>query len=97
MEYVTGGSLQKVLSILGPLGEDGGRFFMGQMCEALGYMHEMGVAHRDLKPDNVLLDNHCNIKLGDFGFVSKNPVEKLKTVLGTKGFLPPEFLSKQLE
>lgn len=42
--------------------------------EGIAYLHENGVVHRDIKLDNILLDGHGNIKIGDFG-VSKKTID----------------------
>lgn len=39
-----------------------------ELCQAIKYLHNMQIAHRDLKCENILLDKHYHIKLGDFGF-----------------------------
>jgi serine/threonine protein kinase len=50
----------------------------------VGYLHEMGVVHRDLKLENVLLDEECRVKLGDLGFVREyEPGRLLETFCGT--------------
>lgn len=48
------------------------RFIMLQICSALGYLHSLQIMHRDVKPENVMIDpNTLNIKLIDFGFAKK--------------------------
>ena len=44
------------------------RYYFKQLVNALGYIHSSGYAHRDIKPDNILLDSNFNMKIADFGF-----------------------------
>jgi len=73
------------------MGEDAGKFFMGQMLDVLAYMQSKGVAHRDLKLENILVDDQLNIKLTDFGFASFKHINKLKTYTGTPTYMAPEI------
>ena len=70
IEYVNGGLLVEAVELLHNLGEDSGRFFLHQILDTLQYMHLNGVSHRDMKPENILVDEFLNIKIADFGFAS---------------------------
>ena len=65
------------------------RYFFKQMLDGIHHMHSKGIAHRDLKLENILLDENFNIKITDYGFVG--PIEGrdgsgfLHTRLGTRG------------
>lgn len=49
------------------LTEDEARFYIAEMILAIDSVHKMGYIHRDLKPDNILIDNEGHVKLSDFG------------------------------
>lgn len=57
MEYVPGGLLFDLCQVMGAMGENAGRFFISQLLNALDYMHIKRVVHRDLKLENVLVDD----------------------------------------
>jgi serine/threonine protein kinase len=67
MEYLIGGDLSSLLQVFGCFDEDMARFYIAETTLALNYLHENGVVHRDLKPDNILIDHTGHIKLTDFG------------------------------
>ena len=67
MEYLPGGDLMNLLIKKDILSEEESRFYMGEMILAIESVHKLNYIHRDLKPDNVLLDGGGHIKLTDFG------------------------------
>ncbi|XP_078531308.1 microtubule-associated serine/threonine-protein kinase 4 isoform X2 [Lissotriton helveticus] len=67
MEYVEGGDCATLLKNMGPLPVDMARMYFAETVLALEYLHNYGVVHRDLKPDNLLVTSLGHIKLTDFG------------------------------
>ena len=49
------------------LTEKAAKYLFKQIMQGMAYMHSIGVVHRDIKLDNIMLDGHGNIKIGDFG------------------------------
>lgn len=99
MEYLELGDLQDyVLNQSQPLPEFEAQHIMSQILEGLGLMHENGYAHRDLKPNNVLLrscpPNDWWVKIADFGISKRieDGLGKSTTMRGTFGYMAPELL-----
>ncbi|KAI9581146.1 serine/threonine-protein kinase greatwall isoform X1 [Glossina fuscipes] len=67
MEYMVGGDLKSLLAMYGYFDEPAARFYVAEVTLALQYLHEHGIVHRDIKPDNMLLSATGHIKLTDFG------------------------------
>ncbi|PWN34454.1 uncharacterized protein FA14DRAFT_148864 [Meira miltonrushii] len=67
MEYLPGGDLANLVKALGTLSEDWTRQFVAEVVNGLEMLHAQGVVHRDMKPDNLLIDQKGHLKLTDFG------------------------------
>lgn len=76
--------------VMGSQGEEAGKFFLHQLIDALGYLHDRNVIHRDLKLENLLIDADLNIKIVDFGFAVKGNISQLKNSVGTPSYAAPE-------
>lgn len=73
------------------MGEDGGRFFMMQLIESVEYMHNLRCVHRDLKLENILVDENLNLKVADFGFAVYKSIDSLNSYRGTMTYMAPEI------
>jgi len=91
MEYVAGGLLFDLCQTMGAMGEDAGRFFMNQLVNSLDYMHNLRCVHRDLKLENILVDDQLNLKIADFGFACYKSIDQLKSYRGTMTYMAPEI------
>ncbi len=80
-----------VCQTLGGMGETCGRFFLTQMLDVIEYMHGKGVVHRDLKLENILVDDDMSLKVADFGFATFRKVTALKSYRGTMTYMAPEI------
>ena len=67
MEFLSGGDLMTLLMRKDILSEEESRFYIAEVILAIESVHKLNYIHRDLKPDNVLLDKEGHIKLTDFG------------------------------
>ncbi|KAF9120042.1 hypothetical protein BGW39_011706 [Mortierella sp. 14UC] len=67
MEYVIGGDLSSLLAVFESFDEDMAKMYIAECVLALEYLHSNGITHRDLKPDNMLVNAEGHIKLTDFG------------------------------
>ncbi|KAF1771765.1 hypothetical protein GCK72_003593 [Caenorhabditis remanei] len=101
MEKMNGDMLEMILSQeLGRLNSRATKFLLVQILCALKYLHDQGIAHCDLKPENVLLSdmgsNFPQTKICDFGYARFIPESQFrKTVVGTPAYLPPEVLQRK--
>ena len=71
LEFIQGGDLMSSLQLYRTFPPSVARFFGGELALALNSVHQLGYIHRDIKPDNILLDISGHIKLTDFGIASK--------------------------
>lgn len=67
MEYVPGGDMMQLLINKGVFYEKLARFYIAELTCAIEYVHRLGFIHRDIKPDNILIDQNGHLKLTDFG------------------------------
>ncbi|XP_019200337.1 PREDICTED: CBL-interacting protein kinase 18-like [Ipomoea nil] len=98
LEYVKGGELfNKVAK--GRLVESVARKYFQQLIDAVEFCHNRGVYHRDLKLENLLLDEDGNLKVSDFGLSalaeSKQQDDLLHTTCGTPAYVAPEVISRK--
>jgi polar amino acid transport system substrate-binding protein len=103
MEYVDGVDLRHVLRA-GPTRPEEALRIAAQVAEALHYAHEEGIVHRDVKPENILLDHKGRVKIADFGLaklLSHTPAAPVLTtanqVMGTMHYMAPEQSERPLE
>lgn len=93
LEFCEGGELFDYVAQSGSFTESQARFYFHQLIDALDYMHKKGYKHRDVKLENILLDNDFNMKLADFGFATKEDVSYKRK--GTIGYMAPEVLAHE--
>ncbi|KAI8136781.1 hypothetical protein BJV82DRAFT_638165 [Fennellomyces sp. T-0311] len=84
LEYLNGGDCSALVKVLGNLPEDWARNYLAEVTLGLAYLHSKNVIHRDLKPDNLLIDQNGHLKLTDFGlsrigFLNRRVRDELST------------------
>uniref|UniRef100_A0A8C8LN59 Rho-associated protein kinase n=1 Tax=Oncorhynchus tshawytscha TaxID=74940 RepID=A0A8C8LN59_ONCTS len=97
MEYMPGGDLVNLTSTY-DVPEKWARFYTAEVVMALDAIHSLGFIHRDVKPDNMLLDRHGHLKLADFGTCMKmdsTGMVHCDTAVGTPDYISPEVLKSQ--
>ena len=93
LEYVENGELFDYLLKNGRLDESEAVFFFRQILTGLSYCHSFNICHRDMKPENILIDKNNNIKLADFGMAALQPQGvMLKTSCGSPHYAAPELI-----
>jgi serine/threonine-protein kinase len=101
MEFVDGITLTRKVEKSHPISVDRALRYLVQMCDALDYAHAKGMIHRDLKPDNIMIDRSDRVRVMDFGLARLKEdddsfgVESWKlaergVVLGSPGYMSPE-------
>ena len=93
MEFVPGENLKSFIKRIGKLPEGKAVAIAKQVCEGLGEAHHLGVTHRDLKPQNIMIDTEGNARVMDFG-IARSMETKGQTeagmIIGTPEYMSPE-------
>ena len=93
MEYLEGRSLKEIILKYAPLSPDLVVSVSVQILEALRFAHRRDVIHRDIKPQNIIVDNEGRVKVTDFGIAragSASTMTEAGSILGTAHYLSPE-------
>src|SRR5256886_3684567 len=95
MEYVEGSSLDSFLKASGPLDASRGVAIITQVLSALGFAHQNGIIHRDVKPSNIMILNSGEVKVADFGIarIDASEFTIVGDLLGTPAYMAPEQFS----
>lgn len=96
MEFVSGQTLKSIITAEGPFHPDDVAALLEQICGALDYAHERGYVHRDVKPQNILVDRTGTARVVDFGIaksLADVDLTEIGSGLGTIHYLSPEQAS----
>jgi serine/threonine protein kinase len=97
MEYISGEDLKRTLMRIGQLSPGKTIFIAKQICSGLTAAHNMGVIHRDLKPQNIMLDQEGNVRIMDFGIarsIQAKGLTETGIIIGTPEYISPEQLDE---
>jgi len=100
MEWVDGRFLREILATERKLSVERATRIATCVCEALEYIHSLGVVHRDLKPENIMVGEGDSIKLIDFGISASEGMRrltfsKLSNAMGTPDYISPEQIKRK--
>ncbi|XP_056387819.1 protein kinase C delta type-like isoform X1 [Hyla sarda] len=97
-EYLSGGSLEALLRMCSCLNTDNVRFYTAEIACGLQFLHGHNIVHRDIKPDNIMLDRDGNIRIIDLGVAQDGVTSsnKIKGVTGTLPYMAPEVLQRKM-
>lgn len=95
LDLMLGGDLRFHLERLGCLSEEVVRFYVAQLSSAVAFLHDNNIMHRDIKPDNILLDEKGNAHLTDFNIAVHFGERRLTGVAGSMAYMAPEILTKR--
>jgi serine/threonine protein kinase/Tfp pilus assembly protein PilF len=93
MEYISGEDLKRLIRKVGQLSASKTIFIAKQVCEGLTEAHKLGVIHRDLKPQNVMVDEEGNARIMDFGIARSmqgKGITGAGVMIGTPEYMSPE-------
>lgn len=93
MEYVDGFTLKEYIHRFGPIEVEEALNIMKQVTSAIAHAHANDLVHRDIKPQNILLDKYNNVKVTDFGIavaLSATSLTQTNSILGSVHYLSPE-------
>ncbi|KAK4002559.1 hypothetical protein OUZ56_004378 [Daphnia magna] len=94
LDLMNGGDLHYHLSQHGVFNEQEMRFYAAEVILGLEHMHRRFIVYRDLKPANILLDEHGHVRISDLGLACDFSKKKPHASVGTHGYMAPEVLSK---
>ena len=95
MEYCKGTTLQSLVANDGPLQDKAIMVVFRQLMVVMCYLQSMNVAHRDIKPDNIIVNGLNQLKLVDFGLCTDNSGNLRQTFCGSPAFAAPECILRQ--
>ena len=94
-EYVSGCTLAHLLNAMAPLPEKDALKIGSLLCEAVQYLHDQGVIHRDLKPQNVMIGRDGTIRLLDFGLAKSTELRRVTLAGCTPAMGTPEYMAPE--
>ena len=100
MEFLEGQTLERLMQEVRPMPESDALRIVSQICDALEYLHQHDVVHRDLKPQNIMVCNDGSVRIMDFGIAKAGASRRLtfggfSPTMGTPDYMAPEQVKGQ--
>ncbi|MGV3487808.1 MAG: Stk1 family PASTA domain-containing Ser/Thr kinase [Tuberibacillus sp.] len=93
MEYIDGITLKSFIKEYAPVPPEDAIYILKQIASAIEHAHQHGIVHRDIKPQNILIDNHDRVKVTDFGIaqaITSATITYTTSIIGSAHYLSPE-------